>query len=123
MVISLWGDAVRPLHELDPEIKTAVCVNAAWEGCKDVEYKTNLSISDNGVNADLVKQMHDAGIQVFCWTVDSMDDVQYLVSCGVDVIGTNDPLSIMDALSVADYKGGPNRLFHAILHEIATMGQ
>lgn len=123
MVISLWGDAVKRIHELDPEIKTAVCVNAAWEGYKDVEYKTNLSISDNGVNADLVKQMHDAGIQVFCWTVDSMDDVQYLVSCGVDVIGTNDPLSIMDALSVADYKGGLNRLFYTILHEIATMGQ
>ena len=123
MVISLWGDAIRRIHELDPEIKTAVCVNAAWKGYKDVPYKTNLSISDNGVNADLVKQMHDAGVQVFCWTVDSMDDVQYLVSCGVDVIGTNDPLSIMDALSVADYKGGLNRLFHIILHEIATMGQ
>ncbi len=123
MVISLWGDSIKRVHELDPSIKTAICVNVAWEGYKDVPYKTNLSISDNGVNADLVKQMHDAGVQVFCWTVDSMDDVQYLVSCGVDVIGTNDPLSIMDALTVADFKGGPSRLFHIILHEVASMGQ
>ncbi len=121
MVISLHGDSIERIKELDPSIKTALCVNAAWEGFKDVSYSDNLSISDNSVTPDLVKKMHDAGIKVFCWTVDDMDDVQYLVSCGVDVIGTNDPLSIELAVEAADTQGGINRVFQIMMHTITSM--
>ena len=123
LVISLYTEPLRRIHELDPSIRTAYCAYAAWPGYRNVPDQDGLSIADNSVNPDLVQAMHSAGIEVFCWTVDSMDDVQYLVSCGVDEIGTNDPLAITEALSVADYKGGLNRLFHIFLHEIASMGQ
>lgn len=120
MVISLHADRIERIKELDPGITTAVCVNVAWENVKDIPYSDNLSISDIGVTADLVKQMHDAGLKVFCWTVDSMDDVQYLVSCGVDVIGTNNPLAIEEALDVADYRGGLYRMLRLLLDNIGA---
>ena len=33
------------------------------------------------------------GLKVFCWTVDLEDTIQYLVSCDVDVIGTDNVLT------------------------------
>ena len=121
MVISLHTDSIRRIKELDPGITTAVCVYAAWEEFKDIPFTDNLSISDNAVTPDLVRQMHEAGMKVFCWTVDDFDAVQYLVSCGVDVIGTNDPMTIQEALDQADCRGGIFRLFHILMHTIASM--
>ena len=123
MVISLHGHSIERMKEVDPTITTAVCVNLAWKEFGDVPYTDNLSISDNGVTPDLVKQMHDAGMKVFCWTVDNKDDVQYLVSCGVDVIGTNDPLAIQDALYYADYSGGLSRVWHILKTMISRVGR
>jgi glycerophosphoryl diester phosphodiesterase len=38
-----------------------------------------------------VKRLHDAGNQVFVWTVDDLDDVEAVQSLGVDAIITNVP--------------------------------
>ena len=65
--------------------------------------------------------MHDQGILVFCWTVDRDDTVQYLVSCDVDVIGTDNPMLISAAVEKADFSGGLARVFHIVMHTIAKM--
>ena len=57
------------------------------------------------------------------WTVDNEDDVQYLVSCDVDVIGTNDPLTIVNAIERADKRGGIFRLYHILLNHIAALSR
>lgn len=121
MVISLHSHSIERIKEIDPSITTAICVNLAWEGFSDVSYTDNMSAADNAVNPMLVKQMHDKGIKVFCWTVDSMDSVQYLVSCGVDVIGTNDPLKIQEAVDLADTSGGLQRVFRILMNTFASM--
>ena len=36
-----------------------------------------------------VKYMHDNGVAVNCWTVDSAKDAKRLIKCGVDFITTN----------------------------------
>ena len=46
--------------------------------------------------------MHKAGMKVFCWTADDPDGIQYLVSCGVDVIGTDDPVMVNKMLDEVD---------------------
>jgi glycerophosphoryl diester phosphodiesterase len=38
-----------------------------------------------------VKRLHEAGNQVFVWTVDDLDDVEAVQSLGVDAIITNVP--------------------------------
>ena len=84
-------------------------------------HRNNITIEETYVTPELVRNMHAKGVKVFCWTVDKDDTVQYLVSCGVDVIGTDNPLLISDALEKADYSGGFSRAFHIVMHMIAKM--
>jgi hypothetical protein len=60
-------------------------------------------------------------MKVFCWTADDPDGIQYLVSCGVDVIGTDDPVMVTKMLDEADYSGGIRRFYHLAVNKIADM--
>ncbi|MGI5831253.1 MAG: glycerophosphodiester phosphodiesterase [Thermoguttaceae bacterium] len=48
--------------------------------------------------ATLVKRLHDAGIQVWCWTVNHPDTIRRLVDMGVDSITTDYPDRALDVL-------------------------
>lgn len=52
---------------------------------------------------------------------DLEDTLQYLVSCDVDVIGTDNPTMVKSALSRLDYSGGIPRAFHILMNTIAGM--
>ncbi len=43
------------------------------------------------VTRQLVKSVHDAGGQLYVWTVDDADRIAKLESLGVDAVITNDP--------------------------------
>ena len=47
--------------------------------------------------------------------------IQYLVSCGVDVIGTDDPVMVNEKLDEADCSGGIRRCFHLMMQVLADM--
>lgn len=121
IVISLKSNTIKAMKALDPDIRTAVCAFVAWEDFKKVPYTDYLSMNDSEITPDLVHKLHKAGMKVLCWTVDSEDVVQYLVSCDVDVIGTNDPLTIVNACEKADKKGGLARVFHLVMNRVADM--
>ena len=93
----------------------------AYGNLEDIEYTDNVSIEESNVTPELVHHLHEQGIEVFCWTVDLDDTVQYLVSCAVDVIGTDNPLLISSAVDRADYSGGLPRVFHIVMHVVAGM--
>lgn len=90
---------------------------------EDIPYTDNVTIEESNVNPDLVRRLHDEGIKVFCWTVDLEDTVQYLVSCDVDVIGTDNPLLVSAALDHADYRGGLPRILNILLNIMAKMAR
>ena len=121
IVISLKSNTIKAMKALDPDIRTAVCAFVAWEDFKKVPYTDYLSMNDSEITPELVHKLHKAGMKVLCWTVDSEDVVQYLVSCDVDVIGTNDPLTILNACENADKKGGLARVFHLVMNRVADM--
>ena len=50
-------------------------------------------------NEEMVKQIRDAGLGVFAWTIDKPDEAKRLASLGVDGITTNDPVLLREALS------------------------
>ena len=60
---------------------------------------------------------------LFGRSMSTEDTVQYLVSCDVDVIGTDDPTLINAALDRADYSGGLPRFFHIAMNLIADMAR
>ena len=115
-VISMHYEPLLKIKEIDPEIRTGVAVLAAWDTYTDVKGVDLLSAADSTISPDLVKAMHEKGFKVMVWTVDDMDAVQYLVSCGVDVIGTNDPVTIQEAVDLARADGGISRIFYVLLH-------
>ncbi len=121
MVIAQDANRLIRMNELDPTITKGYCMFFAYGNLSDIEYTDNITIEESNVTPELVKRMHDQGIMVFCWTVDLDDTVQYLVSCDVDVIGTDNPLLISEAVEKADYSGGLSRIFHIVMHTIAQM--
>jgi len=50
-------------------------------------------------NADLVRQVRDAGLKLFVWTVNKPEDIRRFASLGVDGITTDDPVMARQALS------------------------
>ena len=121
MIIAQDASRLRRIYELDPEITKGYCMFIAIGNLEDIYYTDNITIEETNVTPELVNRMHAQGKKVFCWTVDLDDTVQYLVSCGVDVIGTDNPMLISNALEKADYSGGAARVFHLLMHAIANM--
>ena len=121
MVICQDASRLERIMELDPTITKGYCMVIAVGDLNDIEYTDNITIEESYVTPELVRAMHEKGIKVFCWTVDLDDTVQYLVSCDVDVIGTDNPMLINNALDKADYSGGLSRACHILMHMIANM--
>lgn len=121
MVIAQDASRLQRLMVLDPDITQAYCIFIGLGNLEDIEYSDNISIEETYITPELVRRMHAQGKKVFCWTVDKDDTVQYLVSCGVDVIGTDDPMLISNAVEKADCSGGIMRIGHIIMHIIADM--
>lgn len=121
MIISLDSDSIYRIKELDPAITTAHAVMVTWKDYADVEDADHLSAEIGTVTPLLVNKLHKRGMQVFCWTADDPSDIQYLVSCGVDVIGTDDPVMVNEMLDKVDYSGGLTRCFHLMMQVLADM--
>ena len=121
MIIAQDASRLRRIYELDPGITKGYCMFIAIGNVEDIYYTDNITIEETNVTPELVRRLHAQGKKVFCWTVDLDDTVQYLVSCGVDVIGTDNPMLISNALDKADYSGGFRRVFHILMHIIANM--
>lgn len=123
MVIGQEARNLIRIAELDPTITKGYCMFVAQGNVEDIPYTNNVTIEETNVTPELVKRLHDKGILVFCWTVDLEDTVQYLVSCDVDVIGTDNPLLVSAALDHADYRGGLPRILNILLNIIANMAR
>lgn len=52
-------------------------------------YKMDLDIYYKALDKQRVKECHEAGIKVNCWTCDDIDDANALIDMGVDFITTN----------------------------------
>ena len=56
---------------------------------KLVENHLDVDIHFKGVSKEMVDRCHEAGIEVNCWTVDTPEDAEYVIECGVDYITSN----------------------------------
>lgn len=121
MIIAQDARRLMRINELDPSITKAYCMVIALGRIEDIEYTDNVSIEESNVTPELVHRLHQNGIKVFCWTVDLEDTIQYLVSCDVDVIGSDNPMLISSTLDKVDYSGGFLRAFHIFMNIIANM--
>jgi glycerophosphoryl diester phosphodiesterase len=62
-----------------------------------------LDLSHKGpLDADFVRKVKAAGLQLYVWTVDDLEDAKKLAALGVDGITTNKPAWLMNQLSRSD---------------------
>ena len=59
----------------------------------------SVNISLHTVNPDLVKEIHDSGLEVWVYTVNKLHDFNLLESIGVDAVFTNYPEKLIDTNS------------------------
>lgn len=106
MITCLKPGPLKRIKELYPTIPTAYSMFFAWGHIEDLEFSDYFTIEEGNVTKTLVDNVHKAGKKLFAWTVNSDENVQYLVDCGVDGILTDDPIMLRNALDKADYSGG-----------------
>ena len=53
------------------------------------KHRLDLDIYHRVITPENVKACHDAGIEVNVWTVDTLEDAQRVIACGVDYITSN----------------------------------
>jgi len=59
----------------------------------------SVNISLHAVSPDLVKEIHDSGLEVWVYTVNKLHDINLLESMGVDAVFTNYPEKFIDTSS------------------------
>ena len=121
MIIAQDYSRLERINELDPTITKGYCMALAYGKLDDIECTDNVSIEEANVTPELVHDLHSRDVKVFCWTVDSEDTIQYLVSCDVDVIGTDNPTLVSAALERVNYDGGLPRIFNIAMNYIGNM--
>jgi len=79
------------LREMLPDQKLQFLIGSYPDWLLDTlkKYHLDLDIQYKALTAERVKELHDAGIEVNVWTVDSLEDAQRMVEYGVDYITSN----------------------------------
>jgi glycerophosphoryl diester phosphodiesterase len=92
--ISFWHPAVKALRELEPRIKTGVLLvgqpvdTPALARAAGAEA---LFLNFVYVNKELVQTAKNAGLLVFVWNIDTVEEFLPFLDMGLDGIGSNKP--------------------------------
>lgn len=54
-----------------------------------LKYHLDVDIYYKGVTKEIIDRCHADGIKVNCWTVDTIEEAEYVIDCGVDYITSN----------------------------------
>ena len=120
LIICLHEKPLKRMKQLDPTIKVAYCMTLALNRIEDNEWSDWFSLEENNVTPELIHRLHQQGKKVTTWVSDVEDNIQYLVSCDVDFIGTDNPILIQNAIDKANTNGGLSRLFNILIHRFSV---
>lgn len=94
MIISFYHSSVKRVKELEPRLATGIL----FGGCLvDPVGVTKAALADSARpgwrywTAELVDQIHTAGLTASTWNADDENLMEYVIGLGVDSIGTNYP--------------------------------
>jgi glycerophosphoryl diester phosphodiesterase len=96
MLASTEYDYLKDIKELDEDVKTVYILKFAFNNLGSMEYVDAFSVRYNFISADLVKDIHRHGKEIYAWTVDDEQKIKQLLLYDVDGIITNDPYNSKD---------------------------
>ncbi|MDQ1721207.1 MAG: glycerophosphoryl diester phosphodiesterase [Pseudonocardiales bacterium] len=106
-IMSFAPTALRRIRQLAPSVPLTLLMEERWIPLRrDGSLPAGVHISGPGIRLlrsepDYVERAHQAGNQVFCWTVDRPEDVELVHELGVDAIITNRPAAVLTQLRQA----------------------
>ncbi len=98
VVASADYDAIKAVKLLNPDIQTVYIMNMAFGELGDMEYVDIFSIKYTFISANMVREIHKNGKEVYAWTVEKEEDIKELLLLDVDSIITDDPYRTKDII-------------------------
>ena len=86
---------LQDVKQINDQIETVYVMGLAYGAINRLKDADAFSIRSTSISRSLVKDLHNRGIQVYAWTVDSRKNINRMINMGVDNIITNNvPLAI-----------------------------
>ena len=90
VVTSQSYDTLKRVKEEDDSIKTVYVMVIAIGNITKLDKADAFSVEAMNVNSELVRRVHNAGKELYVWTINSEESVNRMVELGVDNIITDD---------------------------------
>lgn len=98
-VTSFSYGALKRIKQANPDIRTGYIMSVAYGQFYSLQYADAFSLNKVFVTRQVVNSAHQAGKQVFAWTVNSSSEMRSLSNLQVDNIITDDPVLAQDVIS------------------------
>lgn len=93
IIISFMPEVIEYIHKQYPKFKVQALAGGKEDPQKWIKWckkrHIDLDASYKLISPELVKELHEAGLKVNCWTVDNPEIFNRMKECGVDFITTN----------------------------------
>lgn len=104
MISSLQYSSLERVKQIDPEMRTLYTLSLASGNIESIEYADAVSVEASSITSRMVRRVHNAGKEIFAWTVNSEDAIYDMIDLGVDNIITDE---VVEARSlVLKYRSG-----------------
>ncbi len=98
-VTSFSYTSLKKVKQANPDIRTGYIMSVAYGRFYTLKYADAFSLNKVFITRQVVNSAHQAGKQVFAWTVNSTSEVRSLCNLHVDSIITDDPVMAQQVIA------------------------
>lgn len=91
VVSSMKYESLEKVKKADPDVETVYITSVSYGNFSELEYADGYSVESTSVTQRFVNQAHNAGKEVYVWTVNSENTLGKVINMGVDKVITDDP--------------------------------
>ncbi len=89
-------EVIEKVKALDPDIETVYVMSLVVGDILSFDKANHYSVEASNVNEHLVSKVHNAGKEIYVWTVNNRENASRLIALDVDNIITDDVLMVKD---------------------------
>ena len=99
VITSQSYETITKVKELDSDIKTVYVMVLAIGNIVELDKADAFSVEAMNINKSLVESVHNAGCELYVWTINTDESVKRMVELGVDNIITDDVVMVKNTIS------------------------
>lgn len=117
VLASMNADCLRRIKEVAPDMQTLYIMAAAIGDLSAADFADGFSIEESNISYQLVQEIHAMNKLCYVWTINSDENVRFLLDAGIDGILTDDPVMMQEAVM----RGGMNKRLVYFLYDLFGM--